>query len=189
MFDMNISQEAARAQLKIVRIYDEIERRLVAQFGGVAEIPVLNPDGSPMRGKDGDATQRLVERGWIDVFLPQRQAWPLLTIEPFKDEAKSDGNGIGKMRTQTINVRCTLEMRTGQPCDPDTLLRLALLHLRRAMFPAEERAQRHLLNTPAGETLLTQPLSEAMPAQFVPAEPGLPFGSVHLQLTLSYRDD
>lgn len=189
MFDMNTSIESARAQLKIVRIYDEIERRLVAQFGGQAEIPVLNTDGTPMKGKDGDATERLVERGWIDVFLPQRQAWPLLTIEPFKDEAKSDGNGLGKMRTQTINVRCTLMMRTNLSCDPDTLMRLALLHLRRAMFPEAERQHRHLLNTPDGEQLLTQPLGEAMPAQFVPPEPGLPFGSVHLQLTLSYRDD
>lgn len=189
MFDMNTPHETARAQLKVVRIYDEIERRLVEQFGGQAEIPMLNSDGSPMKGKDGNATQRLVERGWIDVFLPQRQAWPLLTIEPYKDEAKQDGGGLGKVRTQTINVRCTLLMRTNLPCDPDTLMRLALLYLRRAMFPDAERQKRHLLNTPDGEQLLTQPLSEAMPAQFVPPEPGLPFGSVHLQLTLTYRDD
>lgn len=189
MFDLNTTTEQARALLKIVRIYDELERRLVAEFGGVDEIQVRNPDGSPMKGKDGDATQRLVERGWIDVFLPQRQAWPLLTIEPFKDEAKQDGGGLGKQRSQTVNIRCTLLMRPNQPCDPDAQMRLALYYLRRAMFPDSERANRHLLHTPGGEALLTQPLSEAMPAQFTPPEPGLPFGSVHLQLTLTYRDD
>lgn len=184
MFDMNTPLDEIRATVKAVRIYDELERRLVIQFGGRQQ--VLTEDGKPVVGKDGDVYETVVKRGWVFSYLEGRKTWPLITIEPFKEETKAIG--ASRRRENTVHIRATLKVDMQRDSDPDALLRLALHHIRIAMFDTEEYRQHggFLLATPQGEKLLIQSMEEKEPAMFVLPEPGLPLCSVHLTTTLTY---
>lgn len=184
MFDMNTPLDEIRAKVKAVRIYDELERRLVIQFGG--RQPVLTEDGKPVVGKDGEVYESVVKRGWVFSYLEGRKTWPLITIEPFKE--KTEANGSSRKRENTVHIRATLKVDMQRDSDPDSLLRLALHHIRIALFDTEE-ARKHggfVLFTPQGEQLLIKSMEETEPAMFVLPEPGLPLCSVHLTTTLTY---
>lgn len=182
MFDLNITPAALRGQIKAASIYDELERRLVAQFGPGG--PALNPQGQPIKGKDGPKIERRVERGWLDLYLEDRTTWPLITIEPNQEEVKAQQ---AQKKTDIIHIRCTIKFDYERPSDPDGLLRLALKHLRAAIYSKQELDDEggYKLCTPDGTKLLIS-LEEMQAATYVMPEPGLPFGSVHVTLKLIY---
>lgn len=184
MFDLNISPDALRQKVKASRIYDELERRLVAEFGPGS--PAVTPQGQPIRGKDGVKIEKRVERGWIDLYLEDRTTWPLLTIEPNQEEAKTQQ---AKRKIDIIHIRCTIKFDHERLSDPDGLLRLALSHIRAALYPKAELDEEggYKLVTPSGDKLLTN-LEEMQSATYVMPEPGLPFGSVHVTLKLTYTE-
>ncbi|MFM5576899.1 hypothetical protein ACET8O_20290 [Aeromonas veronii] len=189
MFDIDLPMDQARQQSKVVRVYDELERRLIAQFGGQSQLPVLTEAGQQKMGKDGPAFEPLIRRGWLACYLENRQAWPLLTIEAYKDKATWQGSTI--LHEEIINIRATLKVDMQRDMDPDTIMRMALKHMRKAMFDMEEVRQQGgiFLVTPTGEKLLTgRGLQEHETAQFTPPEPGLPYCAVHLQLSFSYTE-
>ena len=183
MFDLNITPNALRGQIKAVSIYDELERRLVAQFGPGG--PALNAQGQPIKGKDGPKIERRVERGWIDLYLEDRTNWPLITIEPNQEEVNAKAQA--QRKSDTIHIRCTIKFDYEHPSDPDGLLRLALKHIRTAIYPKQELDDdgSYKLCTPDGTKLLIS-LEEMQSATYVMPEPGLPFGSVHVTLKLIY---
>lgn len=189
MFDIDLPMAQAREQSKAVRVYDELERRLIAQFGGKAQIPVLNKDGQPMMGKDGPAVEPLIRRGWLACYLEQRNAWPLLTIEGFKDKATWNGGTI--LHDEIINIRATFKADMQREMDPDAILRMALKHMRLAMFDMDEIREHNgifLVNEAGEKLLMGRGLQEHETAKFTPPEPGLPYCAVHLQLSFSYTE-
>lgn len=184
MFDLNIPPAQLRQQLKAARIYDELERRLVEQFGPGA--PALNDKGQPIKDKDGEKFEKRVERGWIDLYLEERSTWPLITIEPNQE---AEVRAQTAQKHDTIHIRTTIKFDHARPSDPDGLLRLALSHVRAALYPKAELNEWgvYRLVTPDGTTLLTK-LEETQAASYVMPEPGLPYGSVHVTLKLSYHE-
>lgn len=181
MFNLNMTMDEARS-LHIVRIYDELERRLVTVFGG--EQPVVDKDGNPAKMPDGSlATERMVNRGYVHFYLEGRQNWPLITIEPFTDPVTRGSSSI--THDEEIRIRATIMVLQSLPADPDTLMRHVVSNIRKALEQVDERGMNYL-TTPAGEKLLNQPLTEKQAAQFILPEPGLPYCSVHLSYRLSY---
>lgn len=185
MFDLNITPADLRGKIKAVPIYDELERRLVEQFGPGEQ--ALNEQGQPIKGKDGPKIEKRVERGWIDLYLEKRTTWPLITIEPNQEEVKAQAQA--QRKGDIIHIRCTIKFDYERPSDPDGLLRLALKHIRAAIYPKQELDNEggYKLCTPDGTKLLIS-LEEMQAATYVMPEPGLPFGSVHVTLKLTYTE-
>jgi len=71
-------------------------------------IPPLDVDGKPVVGKDGDVYETVVKRGWVFSYLEGRKTWPLITIEPFKEETKA--NGASRRRENTVHIRASLKV-------------------------------------------------------------------------------
>ena len=181
MFNLNMTMDAARS-LQIVRIYDELERRLVAEFGG--EKVVVDKDGNPICQPDGsEVTEKMVNRGYVHFYLEGRQNWPLITIEPFTDQGTKGSSSTS--HDEEIRIRATIMVLQSLTADPDTLMRHVVSHIRKAIEQRDERGMNYL-TTQSGEKLLNQPLTEKQPAQFILPEPGLPYCSVHLSYRLNY---
>lgn len=183
-FNLNMTMDEARS-LGIVRIYDEIERRLVAVFGGA--VPVLQEDGQPVTLPDGTpVVENMVNRGFVHFYLPERKTWPLITIEPFTDAGTAGTASIN--HEEEIRVRATVMTLQSLPADPDTLMRHLVSTLRRAIFDQAELKQHGgvFLHNPVGKKLLKSALIEKQAAQFILPEPGLPYCSVHLSLQLGH---
>lgn len=181
MFNLNMTMDEARS-LQIVRIYDELERRLVAEFGG--EQQVLDKDGAPLLLPDGSpVVEKMVNRGFVHFYLEGRQHWPLITIEPFTDLAANGSSSIN--HDEEIRIRATIMVLQSLPADPDTLMRHVVSSIRNAVEKKDDRGLNYL-TTPTGDKLLNQPLAEKQAAQFILPEPGLPYCSVHLSYRLHH---
>jgi hypothetical protein len=181
MFDLNMTMDDARS-LNIVRIYDELERRLEAVFGDIK--PVLTEDGAPVLLPDGSpVVEKMVNRGYVHFYLEGRQNWPLITIEPFTDSVTYGSDSMN--HEEEIRIRATIQVVKALPADPDTLMRHAVSLIRKAINQRDERGQ-NFLNPPGGSKLLHQPLTEKQAAQFILPEPGLPYCSVHLSYRLHH---
>lgn len=166
MFDINAIPQDEMNSIKFIKIRDEIKRRLETVFPG------------------------LVEFGWISLYLEAREQWPLITIESYTDSPKFDASGKAK-HTDEIRVRATVRCLKSDTYNPDSVLRYCLRKIESLLCDKEEARQHNgfFLVTPEGEKLLVNTLTTVQPSQFILPEPGLPYASVHMSLSVTYIEN